>query len=169
MITSPQHWNAILSEFHQFSPHLRHVGATITDNRLEAFESKIGYILPEEFKWLLKGHNGISLMGTEVLGLDSSLRGSSLDEVYHIEHFEVGSPMPLHFLPFSPDGRGNHYCLNLDKLLGQECPVIFWQHDFFYDDLNQVKQCHPNLFSWIQEVMIDWTLNSFNYDGIEKG
>jgi cell wall assembly regulator SMI1 len=158
----------ILKELSKFSADLLYLGPRITDTRMESFEKQIGYQLPLDFKYLLKKHNGISLFGVEILGLDEALRGSSLDEVYKSEHFEVYNKMPGMLLPFSPDGYGNHYCLDLSKLDAGFCPVIFWQHDISYSDDEQPEVCNANLLEWIQEVMIDWTLADYNYDGTEK-
>jgi cell wall assembly regulator SMI1 len=76
--------------------------------------------------------------------------------------------MPHHFLPFSNDGRGNHYCLDLSRLTGQSCPVVFWQWNYDYASLEEVEACNDNFVSWVKEVMIDWTLEMYNYDGSKK-
>ncbi len=158
----------LLNELYKFSETTLSLGPPINDDRLENFEQSLGFRLPSDFKYILKMHNGISLTGTGILGLDKQLRGSSLDEVYKFEHYEVGNPMPAEFLPFSPDGFGNHYCLNLSKFENEICPVVFWQHDIIYDDINDVEECNLSLLDWMQEVMIDWTLEDTNYDGSDK-
>ena len=158
----------LLNELYKFSDSLLSLGPHINDNRLEIFELELNFKLPLDFVYILKKHNGISLTGTGILGLDKQLRGSSLDEVYKFEHYEVDNPMPEEFLPFSPDGFGNHYCLNLSKFENEICPVVFWQHDIIYDDINDVEECNLSLLDWIQEVMIDWTLEDTNYDGSDK-
>lgn len=73
--------------------------------------------------------------------------------------------MPLEFLPFSSDGRGNHYCLDLSRLKGGSCPVIFWQWDFQYPNIEAVETCNESFYDWLDEVMIGWTLEEYNYDG----
>ncbi len=158
----------LLDELHKFSNDVLYLGASITDDRLEKFEKRIGFSLPVDFKYIMKKHNGISLMDTEILGLDAALlRGSSLDEVYIFEH-EADSAFPVGFLPFSPDGRGNHYCLNLSEQKEGICPVVFWQHDYAYENINDVEVCNVKFADWVKEVMIDWTLEDHNYDGTEK-
>lgn len=156
-----------MKELSKFSADLLYLAPQITDSRLELFEKQIGYELPSDFKYLLKKHNGISLCGVEILGLDTALRGSSLDEVYKFEHFDVGNAMPKIFMPFSPDGYGNHYCLDLSRLEEGFCPVVFWQHDADYET-HDVETCNESFISWVKEVMIDWTLEDYNYDGTEK-
>jgi hypothetical protein len=141
------------------------LGNQIFDNRFEKLEIQIGFKLPETFKELLRQYNGINLIGTEINGIDINYGDSSLDKLYHNEHFEVEYPMPLELFPFSPDGRGNHYCfdlsLNNDK-------VLFWQHDFNYSDKSEIEVCNNSFLEWVKEVLIDWTLEDYNYDGSEK-
>lgn len=145
-----------LETLYQFPAEILALGESITDTRLEAFEKSISFVLPDDFKYVLKKHNGFSLDGTYVYGIDESLRGSSLDSVYNFEHFDVANKMPAFFLPFSPDGRGNHYCLDLSRSVDGCCPVVFWQWDFPYESIEAVETCYENFMDWIQEVMIDW-------------
>lgn len=159
----------VLNELHLFSTDLVSFGEPIKDNRLEELENSIGYSLPEDFKYIMKIHNGITLNGNQILGLDLSFREESLDKVYYFEHNEAGNKIPAYFLPFSPDGRGNHYCLDLSNLDKENlCPVVFWQSDFKYEDMNLVEVCNDSFHDWIKEVMIDWTLEDYDYDGSEK-
>ncbi|TSD67144.1 SMI1/KNR4 family protein [Inquilinus sp. KBS0705] len=163
-----KHSDHIIAELTKFDSEIALLGPPITDNRLEDFERHINLKLPLDFKYMLSVHNGISLAGVEIYGIDEALQGSSLDAVYKFEHFEVGHKMPAHFLPFSPDGRGNHYCLNLSKIKDDQCPVVFWQWDFEYESIDDVEECNINFLSWVKEVMIGWTLEDYNYDGTEK-
>ena len=161
--------NEVLNELYKFSDDLIELGPPITDNRLIVFEAKIGFLLPDDFRFIISRHNGISLAGTEVFGLDKSLRGSSIDEVYDFEHKNANPEMPNAFLPFSPDGRGNHYCLDLSTMENERCKVVFWQHDFEYETLDQVEICNTDFFDWLKQVMIDWNLEDYNYDGSSRG
>jgi cell wall assembly regulator SMI1 len=159
--------NLILNEINLFSKEMVYLGPPIEDNRVEIFEKQIGFNLPSDFKYIIKIHNGISLAGTQFLGIDKELRGSSLEQVYKFEHFEVTNKMPVEFMPFSPDGAGNHYCLNLNKMKENLCPVVFWQSDLNYNN-NEVEECNNTFIEWLKEVMIEWTLDDYNYDGTEK-
>lgn len=158
----------ILAKLNKFDNSLIHLGELITDNRLKLLEKRIGYDFPLDFKYILTNHNGLSLIGTEVYGLDDAFEESSLDRIYRFEHDGVHNKMPKQYFPFSPDGFGNHYCLDLSKLEGMICPVVFWQHDFNYTSLNEVEVCNENFMQWMQEVLIDWTLEDTNYDGTDK-
>ena len=158
----------IVSELYKFSEEILELGKPISDDRLEIFEKSIGFNLPYDYKYILKKHNGFSLFGTLVYGLDESLRGSSLDIVNNFEHTKVSNKMPPFFVPFSPDGRGNHYCFNLSRLMNGLCPIVFWQWDYFYGSIEDVETCNDNFLDWVQEIVIDWTLEDYNYDGSRK-
>jgi cell wall assembly regulator SMI1 len=152
----------VLEKIHQFSSDLLDLGEPITDNKLSEFEHQIGFQLPLDFSYILTKHNYISLAGTEVLGIGSEFREESLDKVYLFEHNWVGNPMPKEFLPFSPDGRGNHYCLDLSRMKNSLCPVVFWQHDYTYSKKEEVETCNENFIDWVEEVMIEWALEDFD-------
>jgi cell wall assembly regulator SMI1 len=160
--------NKTLEELYKFSSEILLLGENILDSRIEDFEKIIGLKLPEDFKYIIKKHNGITLAGTEFYGLSSKFEGNSLDKIYTFEHSEVENPMPNFFFPFSPDGQGNHYCLDLSKIQDNICPVVFWQWDFEYDDIEDVEVCNTSFVDWIDEVMIEWTIKIYNYDGTEK-
>lgn len=160
--------NKRLEELYKFSNEILFLGESILDSRIEDLEKEIGYKLPEDFKYIIKKHNRIILAGTQVYGMSQELKGSSLDMIYKFEHFEAENPMPKFFFPFSPDGQGNHYCLDLSKITDEICPVVFWQWDIEYEDIEDVEVCNDSFIDWIDEVMIDWTLEVYNHDGSEK-
>jgi cell wall assembly regulator SMI1 len=158
----------VLSELYKFSEIMLSLGPPIEDNRIIELEQQIGLVLPLDYKYIMQKHNYFSLGGTEVLGIGGGLNGYSINSLYVFEHEEVGNPMFKQFLPFSPDGYGNHYCLDLSKLENDICPVIFWEHDCSYEDKNDVEVCNTSFTEWIKEVMIDWNLEDTNYDGSDK-
>jgi cell wall assembly regulator SMI1 len=155
-------------ELNKFAKEICFLGEPIKDNRLDVFEKRTGFKLPLDFKYLISRFNGFSLNGTEVYGIDISLKESSFDNVYEFEHFKSKFKMPLHLIPFSPDGRGNHYCLDLSGLNNGICNIKFWQSDFNYNNFDEIENCNTSFLDWVDEVMISWTLEDLNYDGSEK-
>jgi cell wall assembly regulator SMI1 len=158
----------ILTELRKFSDAICELGNPINDNRLETFETNFGMKLPDDFKYMIRQHNSFSLSGVEVHGFEIQQDVQSIEQVIKFEHLEAGNPMFPDFLPFSPDGYGNYYCLDLSRIQDDVCPIIFWQHDYFYEKQNEVETCHDSFLDWVQEVMIDWTLEEMNYDGSSK-
>ncbi len=161
-------YEELLQELYKFSDTILSLGTPIVDNRLEHLEKYLGYQLPSDFKFIITRHNSFSVAGTEVLGVGEDLHQASIENVYKFEHDEVGNPMPQKLLPFSPDGFGNHYCFDLNKLNNGICPVVFWQHDYIYSKEDEAEVCNVNFIEWVKEVMIDWTLEDTNYDGSDK-
>jgi len=168
MATITSNCDKVLNELYKFSESILTLGDPILDKRIEELEHQIGFNLPLDYKYIMTKHNYLSLAGTEVLGIGKELENESIENLYLREHDEVGNPMFKEFLPFSPDGTGNHYCLDLSKLENNTCPVIFWEHDCYYSDKKDVEICNANFVEWIKEVMIDWTLEDMDYDGNDK-
>jgi hypothetical protein len=161
-------YERVISELYKFSENILEIGKRIEDDRLELFEKSIKFNLSSDYKYLIKKHNRFSLYGTLIYGIDEDLRGSSLDKVYNFEHYEVSNKMPSFFVPFSPDGRGNHYCLDLSRLVNEVSPIVFWQWNCVYENIEDVETCNNNFLDWVQESVIDWLLEDYNYDGSEK-
>ena len=159
---------SIYNELLKFSDSILELKDAITDSRIQEFEEIIGYKFPTDFVYFLRMHNGFSLHATEVLGIGKDFGYNSLDKIYEFERSEVENPMPNYFLPFSPDGYGNHYCMDVSRMEDELCPIVFWQHDYNYENLEDVETCNINFAAWINEVMIEWTLEDYNYDGSEK-
>lgn len=156
-----------LKELKKFSIKILELGSPILDDRIEKFESQIGHMLPDDFKFFLENHNSFSLGGSTVYGLGDEFRGASLDKIYQFEHFQAENPMPEPLLPFSPDGAGNHYCLDLESLSNGITPVLFWQHDLDYSK-SDIEITNESFTDWVNKVLIGWTLEEYNYNGSEK-
>lgn len=158
-----------ISDLLKFSDKLLELSKPIEDNRIEEFEHSLNYELPVDFKYFLKKFNGLSVYGTKVFGLGAEFKEASLDSIYKFEHNQMDNKMPVHFLPFSNDGRGNHYCLDLSRLDKLKvCPVVFWQWDFVYKTVDDIETCNENFCDWVKEVLIGWTLEEYNFDGTKK-
>lgn len=158
----------IINELHKFSKDIFEMGSRIEDRRIEDFEKYHNLILPDDFKQFMKKINGFSLMGTEVYSFDITKK-ESIETVYQYEHFEVVIPQYSYLVPFSPDGRGNFYCIDTIHQLGNgRFPVVFWVSNYEYTKEDTPEITHNNFLDWIQEVVLDWILEDYNYDGSEK-
>jgi hypothetical protein len=159
---------SLISELHKFSDDILEMGNTIDDSRVEDFEIQTNIILPNDFKQFIKQVNGFSLMGTEVYGFNKT-KSESIENVYQFEHFEVRIPQYSYLVPFSPDGRGNFYCLDtIHQSESGDSPVVFWVSNYEYNETDVPEITHKNFLDWVQEVVIDWILEDYNYDGSEK-
>ncbi|WP_373550637.1 SMI1/KNR4 family protein [Haliscomenobacter sp.] len=158
----------LIQELLKFSPKILDIGSPINDNRVQNFELKYGLLLPDDFKNFMNKHNGLNLMGTEVLCFDIS-DINSIENVYHFEHFEVINPQYTYLVPFSPDGGGNFYCFDTSKRSQNgDCQVVFWQSDYIYSEQDTPDFSSNNFIDWVKTVVISWTLEDYHYDGSKK-
>jgi hypothetical protein len=159
---------SLINELLKFSDDILEVGSVIDDNRIEHFEEYRNLTLPNDFKQFIKKINGFNLMGTEVYGFDVT-KSESIENVYQFEHFEVIIPQYSHLVPFSPDGRGNFYCLDtIHQSDSGDFSVVFWVSNYEYTETDKPEITHKKFLDWVREVVIDWTLEDYNYDGSEK-
>jgi hypothetical protein len=128
----------------------------------------INFRLPEDYKYVLLKYNGLSLLGNEVLGIDFNSE-NSLIQVKDREHNQVEYKMPSNIIPFSTDGRGNYYCFdtNLFNENSKICKIIFWQYGYS-NNLKNNEIVNNSFIDWAEEILIDWTLEEYNYDGSRK-
>ena len=158
----------LIKELRKFSQEILDLGNSIPDNRIEVFEKKNQLNLPSDFKYLISQYNGINLMGSKVYGFDLD-NVNSIENVYYFEHFEVVEPQWKHLVPFSPDGGGNFYCHDTSRISKKgTCPIIFWVSNYVYSSIDHPETVNTSFTQWFKQVMIDWTLEDYNYDGSEK-
>jgi cell wall assembly regulator SMI1 len=149
----------------RFSPKLRHLNDGASEAKIVQFENTYQLELPSDFKAFLLIANGIALLESTVFGIFDESVPVSLNGAYKYEHLEVENKMPKYLVPFSPDGRGNHYCFDCSTHLNDSCKVVFWEYDVLYD-VNDPPEIVDNSFTeWAQQVLVDWKLLDINYDG----
>ena len=158
--------NAVIDELHKFSNKILTLSGPLNGNEIYKCEKNINKSLPNDYKEFLRKHNGGDLMGTEIYGINES--ENSLDRIYKFEHDAVENPMPDYFIPFSPNGEGNHYVFDTRNCNNDSCMIIFWQHDFEYSNEDIPEITHNSFTQWVKQVMIDWTLEDYDYNGNEK-
>jgi cell wall assembly regulator SMI1 len=158
----------IIKELEKFSNVILALNTPVDETQVVEFEKSFNLVLPADYRFLLKMYNGVTLDGTQVYGINEAANVFSLKDCYIGEHYEVSNPMPLYLVPFSPDGGGNHYCFDTRTNNSDSCNIVFWQHDYPYSEDNLPEITNTSFAGWIKEVMIDWTLEDYDYDGTEK-
>lgn len=161
--------NKIVCELKKYSESLCTLYPGVDENEIIELEKKINFKLPKEFKDFLSIINGFEIMSDMVYGIHNNNKGIDLFSNYIFEKDEVGNPIYDYLLPIAPNGRGDHYCLDLKSIdrMGLECHVVFWQHDYeyTYEKLPEIDRNSFTEFIWkiLQEVeeLID-------YDGNDK-
>ena len=158
----------LIQQLKLFSAELIELQPPIDEGNIIALEERLSIRLPNDYRAFLRFHNGLRLMGTSVYGITTTSDPHSLEGAYLFEHYEVENPMPEYVVPFSPDGEGNHYCFDLRTCHQESCEVIFWQHDLTYTEEYKPEVVHSSFAAWVKEVIIDWTLEEYDYNGNEK-
>lgn len=158
----------VLEELDRFSGTIVTIGNPLIEKDVLAFETQYSLVLPNDFKIFLKRYNGFSLMGAEILGFNRNQ--NSIDTVYNYEHTLVAVPQYHYLVPFNNDGRGNFYCHDTRycERNPKNCPVIFWVSNYIYSETDQPEVTHNSFSDFVQDVLIDWTLEDYNYDGSDK-
>lgn len=132
----------------------------LSESEIERAEKTLKISLPPDLKYFYYQINGFSLMGELVYPLLSTGGNFSVDEdlvkINYREHFEVVNPMPEYFLAFAPNGRGDHYCLDLrSNVSGSLCPVIFWQWDYSFFNPADIDKTHDSFSSWLTGLLLE--------------
>ena len=161
--------NSIVNHLKKFSPEVLELRSPVIESTIKNFERKYNIILPYDYKYLLSITNGFTLMGNEIYGISDNISHLSMDlsSAYEFEHNDVYIPQYDYLIPFSPDGMGNFYCFDIRDLIDGNilCNIVFWQSNYIYTSNNQPEITHKNLSEYINECIIEWTLDDYDYNG----
>lgn len=160
--------NLILEELKKFSEVILSLNNPVVEIDIVKFEQKYKLLLPLDYKEIIREHNGFSLLGNEVYGIFEDANFSSIEGAYNYEHTHSLYPMPQYLIPFSPDGAGNHYCFDGRENRGNSSAIYFWQSGYQYTPDDKPEKTHDSFSDFVQEVIINWTFEDYNYDGSEK-
>jgi cell wall assembly regulator SMI1 len=158
----------VIEEIFRFSTTIMTSYEGVDEQKINDFEKKYNVVLPDDYKILIRKTNGVDIMGTGVLGILDETVFASLDGAYKYFHYEVGNKYPPHLIPFSPDGGGNNYCFDSNDRSGDSCKIVFWRYDLTYDEDHPPEVVNESFAEWAKEVMIDWALEDYDYDGNKR-
>jgi hypothetical protein len=162
--------NEVILELRKFSSNILTLNPPVNPELITQFEKDYCVKLPNDYKYLLSRTNGFNLMGNDILGINYKSNNYDLVKVYRIEHFEVMYPQYKYLIPFCPDGGGSFYCFDLNKKTedGDSCNIVFWYSNYEYTESDPPEITHSCLADFINECIIGWTLDVYNYDGSNK-
>jgi len=159
----------IIKELQKYSETVCTLYPGINDDEIKGLEQKIRYELPKEFKNFISNINGFKLLSDILYGIHENNKSIDLFSNYIWEREYSNNQIWSYLLPIVPDGRGNHYCLDLKTIDSKKlkCNVVFWQHDYEYtlEDLPDIESSSFNEFIW---EMLNEIGESINYDGTDK-
>jgi hypothetical protein len=125
------------------------LGTGATGHEMSECERQLGVLLPASYKWLLQEF-GFVHWPDYIYGVgDRLLPGLSLCWKVWQEREQLWPRMPRHLVPISPDGWGNHYCLDTSQLAEEECPVVFWSHERGEDQ--EPERTHSSFLTWLED------------------
>lgn len=121
------------------------LGGSASTVSIRGVEAQLGVQLPDDFKEFLQAF-GASSWPEMIYGI-SSRQGFDIVYQTNWERIEAAPPLPEHIIPFSPDGWGNHYCLDT----ASHGTVIFWNHE---DTAEQaVEMTHESFTVWLEDAL----------------
>jgi cell wall assembly regulator SMI1 len=159
----------IIDEIKTFDSSLYHFYDGAMLDSISGLEKKLRYKLPKDFKEFLLLTNGADTYGGEIYGIREGKKYEDLYGNYIAEKDEVDNPIREYYLPITPDGMGNHECLDLKSISpdGKTCNVIFWQHDWFYEPEDQPDIDAHSFTEYLENVLKNIS-NNYNCDGSGK-
>lgn len=127
------------------------LGDGATESEVAELERELGVTLPASYRRFLQEF-GFTFWPDFVYGIaHGKLPGMRVLWQTRIERHEVEPPLPAHLVPFSPDGWGNHYCLDTAQLAEGECPVVFWDHEAAAN--SAPERTHRSFTAWLAEAL----------------
>ena len=129
----------------------------IREKDVTTIEKKLFYVLPKDFKFFLLNYNWI-IIPWDYIYCIKIRDGEFIFDLYKnsIDEYNSLNPMPKYLVPFSPNGRGDHYCFNK-----KDDKIYFWQHDAPECDWNPDYEC-DTFTEWLEtsikealEVLLD--------------
>ncbi|MDF9759787.1 hypothetical protein OKW24_001560 [Peribacillus simplex] len=120
----------------------------VSEDKVEETENKLQVPLPESYKWFLKNYGSGGSFGIDIIGYD--LVGASVVTATkdHQKYYGL-----IDGLVVIEDINEFAYCLDTNKMINGECPVIMWDNqegygrkladnfvDYFIDRLELAKE-----------------------------
>jgi cell wall assembly regulator SMI1 len=108
----------------------KNFGHGARDRDIADAESELGVRFPASYRAFLSTFGSVRVSFDMLYGLGPDVP-SPYELVKNVlcERYEAHPHIPKHLLPILNDGAGNHYCLDTAAFQGNECPVVFWDHE----------------------------------------
>ena len=108
---------------------------------------------PDSYKWFLR-NVGYTSWPEMIYGVGDDLRpGQTIVRATQREESLAEPPLQAHLVPISPDGWGNHFCLDTSQIHDGDCPVVFWDHEAGADQTPPVVA--SGFYSWLLDLVTE--------------
>jgi cell wall assembly regulator SMI1 len=131
-------------------------GEGATAQQIAEAELALGIRLPNSYKSFLLRFGWAEIDSDTLYGLgDDVAQGHTLVKNTFSERYHAHPHIPHHLVPVMNDGAGNNYCLDTSRPHGDECPVVFWDHEH-HDGPDQLpEQVSPSFDRWLIDRIVD--------------
>ncbi len=135
----------------------KETGLGASEHEIAEAEKSLGVRFPPSYKaflsrfgWLRVGYDALYGVGPSVPPTYELVRSTFR------ERNTLEPNIPVNLVPFLNDGAGNHYCLDTANLRGDECPVVFWDHEHI-DGSDQIPELvSPSFDQWLIDYARDF-------------
>lgn len=107
--------------------------------------------LPESYKWFLNNYGSGGLYGVDILGVAKSNIATVI--IVTESYRDLGMSENLIVIE---DIDEYAYCLDISKMVNNECPVIAWNKQGGLDDYNTAKNFYEFLSQRLLEAQEAW-------------
>ena len=105
------------------------IAGPVEDAAIDDAEEELSVKFPSEYRSFLKSFGALR-WPEYVCGLGNRLYPAQrVVAITKEERYEMEPNLPGHLIPVSPDGWGNHYCLDVSQASDDRCPVVLWDHN----------------------------------------
>ena len=126
----------------------------ISDQDIEALESKLKIFLPDSYKYLLSTYGLVHSPNvlTKICDLQADISEVqdflSLEDVYSLSKLYEMSGMPTGHILFASDCKGNMFCFKRSDCVTKQTDISIW---FFDYNLGTVKKVSNAFTGWLDE------------------
>ncbi len=128
----------------------KEIGTGASDQDIADTECEIGIRFPASYKAFLRVFGWARIYHDPIYGIGPSCpRPYALVEHVVLERTECEPNIPHQLVPVLNDGAGNHYCLDTSRFHGDECPVVFWDHEHWDGSDQSPEEVSPSFDRWL--------------------
>ncbi len=130
------------------------MGRGATEQEIAAAERQLGVTFPPTFRSYLSEYGYLEFRSAEFYGLGAGVP-EHLDLIRNAtaERARFHPHIPVHLVPFMPNGCGDHYCIDLSARV-DDPPVVFWDHEL--DTAQRPQRLADTFTSWLLEHTHEW-------------
>lgn len=130
----------------------------ISEKKINSIEEQLHVVLPESYKWFLRKYGSGGIFGINILGygLVSASVVETTKEYKKYYGLSDGIVVIVHVDAFA-------YCLDTNKMINGECPVISWDVDSGSYDSIEASNFLEFFWKYLNEKKENWDEDEENW------